>query len=228
MKYSNICEGKFIERLNRFEAIVEIDNLPQLCHVKNTGRCKELLVKGYKVYLQKAENPKRKTLYDLIAVQKGERLINMDSQAPNKAVKQWLEEFSPFGENMTIIPEKTYENSRFDFYLYSLDLNKKIFLEVKGCTLEENGIVMFPDAPTQRGVKHINELIKCTENGLGAAIMILVQMKDVKYFTPNYKTHPQFAQALKKAQSKGVEILCRDCKVKPDLIEVADAVEIKL
>lgn len=228
MKYKNIHKGKFLSRPNRFIAIVEIDGKQEICHVKNTGRCKELLVSGCTVYLEKSDNPKRKTAYDLVAVEKGERLINMDSQAPNKAVAEWLEKVNPFGDNMEVFPEKTFGNSRFDFCLKSKNTDRTIYLEVKGCTLENEGIVKFPDAPTERGVKHIEELINCVEFGFKAAILILVQMEKVKYFTPNYDTHPQFGQALKKAKENGVALLCYDCKVTPESMILNAPVEIRL
>ena len=228
MNYKNIHSGKFISRPNRFIANVEIDGQVQVCHVKNTGRCKELLVPGCRVYLEKSDNPNRKTLYDLVAVEKGKRLINMDSQAPNKAVGEWLNSVCPFGKDMSAFAEKTFGNSRFDFCIKSNKTDRTIFLEVKGCTLENDGVVLFPDAPTERGVKHINELCRCVELGYEAVILILVQMSDVRYFTPNYETHPQFGEALKKAKEKGVTILCYDSIVTPESINVGKPVEIRL
>ena len=152
----------------------------------------------------------------------------MDSQAPNKAVGEWLREKKPFGENMLVTAEKTFGNSRFDFCIKSENSDRTIYLEVKGCTLEENNVVKFPDAPTERGVRHINELVKCVESGFEAYILILVQMEKVKYFTPNYETHPEFGEALKNAQKKGVKILCFDCKVSPESMWVNNPVEIRL
>lgn len=228
MKYRNIHKGKFISRPNRFIANVEINAQTEICHVKNTGRCKELLVSGCTVYLEKSDNPKRKTMYDLVAVQKGERLINMDSQAPNKAVEEWLKNHMPFGKDMEVFAEKTFGSSRFDFCLKSNKTDRTIYLEVKGCTLENNGVVKFPDAPTQRGTKHIYELINCTEQGYEAVLLILVQMDNVKFFTPNYDTDPNFGQALKEAKEKGVTLLCYDCKVTPDSMSLNKSVEIKL
>ena len=197
MRYDNIHKGKFLSRPNRFIANVEIDGKSEVCHVKNTGRCKELLVEGCTVWLEHSDSESRKTAFDLVAVEKGDRLINMDSQAPNKAVGEWLREKMPFGEGFSVYPEKKYGNSRFDFYLESQD--RKIFMEVKGCTLEKDGVVLFPDAPTLRGVKHIEELSHCLDDGYESYIMILVQMSDVKYFTPNYVTHSEFGEALEKA-----------------------------
>lgn len=226
MRYDNIHKGKFLSRPNRFIANVEIDGKAEVCHVKNTGRCKELLIEGCTVWLEHSDSESRKTAFDLVAVEKGDRLINMDSQAPNKAVGEWLREKKPFGEGFSVYPEKKYGNSRFDFYLESQD--RKIYMEVKGCTLEKDGVVLFPDAPTLRGVKHIEELSHCIDEGYEAYIMILVQMSDVKYFTPNYDTHPEFGEALEKASRKGVKILCYDCDVAPDSMTVGKPVKVKL
>ena len=226
MRYDNIHKGKFLSRPNRFIANVEIDGKSEVCHVKNTGRCKELLVEGCTVWLEHSDSESRKTAFDLVAVEKGDRLINMDSQAPNKAVGEWLREKMPPGEGFSVYPEKKYGNSRFDFYLESQD--RKIFMEVKGCTLEKDGVVLFPDAPTLRGVKHIEELSHCLDEGYESYIMILVQMSDVKYFTPNYDTHPEFGEALEKASRKGVKILCYDCNVTHDSMTVGKPVKVKL
>lgn len=226
MRYDNIHKGKFLSRPNRFIANVEIDGKAEVCHVKNTGRCKELLIEGCTVWLEHSDSESRKTAFDLVAVEKGDRLINMDSQAPNKAVGEWLREKMPFSEGFSVYPEKKYGNSRFDFYLESQD--RKIFMEVKGCTLEKDGVVLFPDAPTLRGVKHIEELSNCLDEGYESYIMILVQMSDVKYFTPNYDTHPEFGEALEKASRKGVKILCYDCNVTHDSMTVGKPVKVKL
>lgn len=226
MRYTNIHKGTFISRPNRFIANVMIDGREEVCHVKNTGRCRELLVEGCTVWLEHSDSESRKTAFDLVAVEKGHRLINMDSQAPNKAVVEWLREKKPFGEGFCVYPERKYGNSRFDFYIESQD--RKIFMEVKGCTLEKDGVVLFPDAPTLRGVKHIRELSRCLDEGYEAYIMILVQMSDVKYFTPNYDTHPEFGEALEKAAQKGVKILCYDCDVTPDSMTVGKPIEVKL
>lgn len=226
MRYTNIHKGTFISRPNRFIANVMIDGREEVCHVKNTGRCRELLVEGCTVWLEHSDSESRKTAFDLVAVEKGHRLINMDSQAPNKAVVEWLREKKPFGEGFCVYPERKYGNSRFDFYMESQD--RKIFMEVKGCTLEKDGVVLFPDAPTLRGVKHIRELSRCLDEGYEAYIMILVQMSDVKYFTPNYDTHPEFGEALEKAAQKGVKILCYDCDVTPDSMTVGKPIEVKL
>lgn len=228
MRYNNIHMGIFISRPNRFIANVEIGGRTEVCHVKNTGRCKELLIPGAEVWLEKSSNPDRRTAFDLVAVQKGDRLINMDSQAPNKAVGEWLREKKPFGGDMEVFPEKTHGGSRFDFFLQSNKTDRKIFMEVKGCTLERDGIALFPDAPTERGVKHVNELAECMDEGFEAYVLVLVQMKNIKYFTPNYETHPEFGEALKAAEKRGVKILCYDCVVTPDSMALDKPVEVRL
>ena len=224
MRYKNIKEAKFISRPNRFIANVELDGKEQVCHVKNTGRCKELLIEGCTVFLEESDNPKRKTRFDLVAAFKGEKLINMDSQAPNQVFYEWAEKY--FGKGARIKPETVYKNSRFDCYIESG--SRRIFAEVKGVTLETDGVASFPDAPTLRGIKHIEELIDAKQNGFESYIFFVVQMKGVKYFTSNYKTHAQFGEALKKAQKAGVEILCVDCIVTPDTLLIDDFVEVKL
>ena len=225
MKYAKIKEGIFISRPNRFIAIVNIDGKEETCHVKNTGRCKELLIKGSKVFLEDcSHNPNRKTKYDLIAVYKGDCLVNMDSQAPNKVVQEWLPKLFP---DITLIrPETKYKNSRFDFYVETE--TEKIFMEVKGVTLEVDGEARFPDAPTERGVKHIQELIACRKDGYEAYIIFVVQMKGVTHFVPNVATHPEFAEALKNAKKQGVKILCYDCKVTPDELVLDKEVKVQV
>lgn len=223
MRYENIAEGRFLSRPNRFVAYVDIGGREEVCHVKNTGRCRELLVRDCTVYLDKAKNPQRKTKYDLVAVEKGERLINMDSYAPNLAAGEFLPKIFP---ECIIKPEYTYGNSRFDFYIENKV--RKILLEVKGVTLEEDGAAMFPDAPTERGLKHVNELIECTKNGYEAYLLFVIQMEKVKYFTPNRGTHPEFGTALEKASRAGVKLLAYDCKVAPDSMEIDSPVCIKL
>ncbi len=225
MKYKNTKKGIFIERPNRFIAHVDIDGVTEICHVKNTGRCKELLLPGSVVYVEKSDNPNRKTGFDLISVIKGKRHINMDSQVPNKVVRDWLEKGNLFKDVTLIKPEVKYKNSRFDFYVETK--KDKIFIEVKGVTLEENNIVLFPDAPTERGVKHINELIECLREGYKAYVIFVIQMKDVEYFTPNSVTHKEFADALKVAHNKGVEILALDCVVEEGFIEIDKKVEVR-
>ncbi|EPR13845.1 DNA/RNA nuclease SfsA [Ruminiclostridium papyrosolvens] len=226
MKYKNIHEGIFIERPNRFIAHVEIDGVTEVCHVKNTGRCKELLLPGAVVYAQKSDNPHRKTGFDLISVIKGSRHINIDSQVPNKVIREWLEKGNLFKNPTLIKPEAKYKNSRFDFYIETKE--GKIFIEVKGVTLEENNVVLFPDAPTERGVRHINELIESLREGYKAYVIFVIQMKDVDYFTPNSVTHKEFADVLKSAHNKGVEILALDCVVEEGFIEIDKQVEVRL
>lgn len=225
MKYKNIEKGIFIERPNRFIAHVKINGATEICHVKNTGRCKEILLPGSVVYVEKSDNPNRKTGFDLISVIKGKRHINMDSQVPNKVVRDWLEKGNLFKDVTLIKPEAKYKNSRFDFYVETK--KDKIFIEVKGVTLEENNIVLFPDAPTERGVKHINELIECLREGYKAYVIFVIQMQDVEYFTPNSVTHKEFAEVLKAAHNKGVEILALDCVVEEGFIEIDKKVEVR-
>ena len=224
MKYSNIYKGTFLERPNRFIAICEIDGKEEICHVKNTGRCRELLVKGATVFLEKSTNPNRKTQFDLIAVQKNGKLINMDSQIPNYVVAESLEKI--FNDIICVKQEYKYGNSRFDIYLETK--TEKIFVEVKGVTLENDGVVRFPDAPTERGIKHLKELQKAVLDGYRACVVFLVQMNNVKYFEPNYKTHPEFAEELKRAYKNGVEIFVYDSIVKPDEIKLNSSIKIKI
>ena len=217
MHYPNITAGTFLSRPNRFIAQVEIAGKEETCHVKNTGRCRELLVPGAAVYLTASDNPKRKTKYDLVAVEKGSRLINMDSQAPNKVVQEWLEQGGLPGLTK-IQPEFRYDQSRFDFYLEQGD--RKSFLEVKGVTLEENGVVRFPDAPTERGVKHIRELERAVREGTEATLFFVIQMCGVDHFSPNDITHPAFGAALREAAAAGGHIRAYDCVVAPDSIAI--------
>ncbi len=226
MKYENIRRAKFISRTNRFIANIEIDGKNEICHIKNTGRCKELLTHNADIFVQEFDSKIRKTKYDLISVYKGERLINMDSQVPNKVFNEWVLKSSMFENIKLIKAEQKYNNSRFDFYIEA-DA-KKIFVEVKGVTLEEGGVVMFPDAPTERGLKHLNELSHCIDEGYEAYLVFIVQMKNVEYFTPNVKTHKEFADALIKSNLKGVNIIALDCEVKEDSIAAMDFVDIKL
>ena len=226
MIYENIRTAKFIDRPNRFIANIEIDGKSEVCHVKNTGRCKELLTEGATLYVQEINDSKRKTKYDLISVYKGERLINMDSQVPNKVFHEWLLREELFKNIKLIKPESKYKNSRFDFYIEAD--NKNIFVEVKGVTLEENGVVMFPDAPTERGLKHLNELSESADNGYEAYVCFVIQMKDVLYFTPNYKTHNEFGEALKRIEKNGVNLIALDCEVTKDSITAGNLVGIVL
>ena len=223
MKYSNIIEGKFISRPNRFIAYVEINGIAEVSHVKNTGRCKELLSKDARVYLEVSDNPERKTKYDLISVYKGDTLVNMDSQAPNKVALEFIREKLP---NSKIKPEYTYGSSRIDIYVENED--KKALIEVKGVTLENNGIAMFPDAPTERGIKHINELIKSREDGYESYILFVIQMKGISELKPNYKTHREFGEALQKAQKAGVKILAYDCIVTENTLKIDAPVSVNL
>lgn len=226
MKYQNIESAIFLERPNRFVAYVELGGEREKCHVKNTGRCRELLVPGAEVYLQRAEKPNRKTSYDLIGVKKGKRIVNMDSQIPNYAVREWLEKGGLFETITQLRPETKYGNSRFDFYLEAE--GKRIFMEVKGVTLEEEGIARFPDAPTERGVKHIHELMECKKDGCEAYIFFVIQMKGIKSFEPNDRTHPAFGEALRQAAAAGVHILAYDCQVTEDSIEIDQKIQVRL
>ena len=226
MKYKSIVKGKFIERPNRFIAKVEIEGVTETVHVKNTGRCRELLVKGATVYLEKSDNPLRKTQYDLISVFKNNKtLINMDSQIPNAVTEEWLKKGNIFSKNALIRREVTHNKSRFDFYIE--EEKRKIFLEVKGCTLETDGIARFPDAPTQRGVKHINELIDCISEGYEAYILFVIQMKGINHFEPNDTTHKAFGDALRQAEKSGVKILAYDCIVTPNSIDIDKEIKVK-
>ncbi|MBQ8697303.1 MAG: DNA/RNA nuclease SfsA [Clostridia bacterium] len=226
MKYAQTLKGKFISRPNRFIAYVEIGGEEKVCHVKNTGRCKELLIPGATVVLEKSDKPERKTEYDLISVYKGDKLINMDSQAPNKVFGEWAAESGFFGEAPFIKPECRYGASRFDFYVEAE--GRRIFVEVKGVTLERDGIILFPDAPTERGVKHINELADAVKNGYEAYVFFICQMKDCRFFTPNRETHPQFADALKTAAEKGVQVRCVNCDLSEDTLTIDGFVEVRL
>lgn len=226
MLYSNIQQGYFLSRPNRFIAHVEINGVTEICHVKNTGRCRELLTKRAVVYVQQHDDSKRKTKYSLIAVRKGNLLINMDSQAPNKAVAEWLTDKQPFGEIRVMKPECRHGNSRFDFYLETE--KRKIFIEVKGVTLENHGIAMFPDAPTARGVKHLQELTDCLQQGYEAAAIFVIQFTGAKLFEPNYATHPEFAQALRAAQVAGVQVMALECTITPESMCIGKSVPLQL
>ena len=226
MRYERIERAVFLERPNRFIAYVELNGQKETVHVKNTGRCAELLVPGASVYIQRSANPDRKTKWDLIAVEKGSRMINMDSQIPNRVVQEWIEGGALF-ENVTQIrPETTWGNSRFDLYVEAG--GRKIFIEVKGVTLERDGVCLFPDAPSDRAVKHLEELARAVKEGYEAYVFFVIQMRDVKYFTPNRETHPAFADALQKAAAAGVRVLAYDCEVSPDSIVVRDPVDVVL
>ena len=231
MKYENIREAIFVSRPNRFIAEVKIDGKIEIAHVKNTGRCKELLVPGATVYLDEPATPGRKTRFDLIAVKKiredgRQLLINMDSQAPNQAASEFLAKATLFPNATRIRREVTVGKSRFDFCIE--DGESIIYLEVKGCTLEHNGIAAFPDAPTERGVKHIEELTELKKQGFGAAILFIIQMKEIDEFTPNDATHQKFGDALRAARHAGVDIYAYDCIITPDTMTVDSPVKVKL
>jgi sugar fermentation stimulation protein A len=226
MRYETIEEGTFINRPNRFIAEVELPGGIERVHVKNTGRCRELLVPGCRCYLSRAANPERKTRYDLIAVEKGALLINMDSQVVNTLVEEYLKKGTLFSSEALIRREVTYKRSRFDFYIE--DGERKIFLEVKGVTLENDGIASFPDAPTERGVKHLKELSAALKEGFECFVFFVIQMKGVSVFTPNDVTHPAFGETLRYAAGQGVKIIAMDCQVTPDSLWIDAPVEIKL
>ncbi|MCI8852528.1 MAG: DNA/RNA nuclease SfsA [Lachnospiraceae bacterium] len=261
MRYEHIEPAVFLERPNRFIAWVRTERGKEICHVKNTGRCRELLLPGTALFVERNENPKRKTPLDLIAVKKGQRLINMDSQAPNQVVEEWLRahredetllenlgfsraqkqegvlegqgganglEGQPGRETegLRIRQEYSYGDSRFDFFLQRGE--EKLLMEVKGVTLEENGIVRFPDAPTERGVKHIRELTAGLQAGYKACLFFVIQMKNVEYMEPNDKTHPAFGEALREAHRAGVRVLAYDCRVERNLLVLEDPVPVRL
>lgn len=209
MEYGKIVHGKFITRPNRFIAMVDVNGEEVKCHVKNTGRCRELLIPGADVILHEPEQGNRKTKYDLVSVYKGDKLINMDSQAPNKIAREYLSKIIPGLK--TLRAEVKCGDSRFDFYADTE--NGGMFIEVKGVTLEKDGVAMFPDAPTERGIKHVNGLVRLTVEGYSAMILFVVQMTGVKYMIPNNETHPAFGEALKRAQKAGVDIRAVDCTV---------------
>ncbi len=226
MKYTQITEGRFLSRPNRFIAYVDMGGRTEKVHVKNTGRCRELLVEDAVVYLEKGVSPGRSTGYDLVAVKKGNRMINMDSNAPNKAVGEWLLKKELFPSLTNIRAEKTYKTSRFDFYVETEE--DKIFLEVKGVTLEREGGAYFPDAPSGRAVKHVEELAEAVKEGYKAYVLLVIQMKGVDFFAPNAETHPAFAEALENARKAGVEILAYDCTVTEESMEIGNPVPVRL
>ena len=225
MQYGKMVEGRFLARPNRFIARIEIDGKTEICHVKNTGRCKELLPSGARVWCLDAQSQTRKTRYDLITVQKGQRLINMDSQAPNAAAKEWLLA-GGLGDIADLKPESKYGDSRFDFS-FTKD-GRQCFLEVKGVTLENDGVCAFPDAPTQRGAKHLKELAKLAEAGFGAYVLFVIQMEGVTYLHPNDLTDKPFGEALRSAKNAGVQIMAYDCKITVDTMHINEKVEVKL
>ena len=225
MKYANpIISGKFIERPNRFIAKVNVNGTIETVHVKNTGRCRELLVPDANVYLEYWDSPSRKTSYDLIAVHKSDRLVNMDSQAPNKVAAEYLPKLFP--NYTTLKAEVTHKNSRFDFYLETPV--EKWFIEVKGVTLEDDGVARFPDAPTERGIKHVEELIQCLDEGYHTMVLFIIKMKGIHHFEPNEKTHPAFGDALRRAQSAGVRIHAVDCIVTANSLTADNEIDVRL
>lgn len=231
MRYNHCVEGIFIERPNRFIAKVLVDGKEETVHVKNTGRCKELLRSNAKVILEDHRGEGRKTDYDLVSVYKGNRLINMDSQAPNRMVKEYLLNYQPFGKITFFKPEYTYGKSRVDFYMETVDhkgQKRRILLEVKGVTLENDNIVRFPDAPTLRGIKHIEELEGSLKEGYEAYIWFVIQMDGVTYFAPNDETHPEFGTALRKAAENGVEVQAFDCDIRVGEMWLKEPVEVRL
>ena len=223
MKYTDICEGTFLVRPNRFIAHVLLNGAPTVCHVKNTGRCKELLVPGARVILNRGDNPLRKTAYDLVSVYKGDRLINMDSQSPNDIAEEYLPRLFP--DLLNLRREVRWGDSRFDFYGTKGD--GPFYLEVKGVTLERENHAYFPDAPTERGLKHVQELIRLTQEGIGAHLLFVVQMKGIHALSANRETHPAFADALLAARAAGVGIHAVDCLVTPDTVAAQDPVPIE-
>lgn len=225
MKYRKMIPAKFLERPNRFIAYVDIAGKRTKVHVKNTGRCKELLQENATVYLEESDNKERSTAYDLVVVDKAGRLINMDSNAPNKVVGEWLEAGGLYEDVSLVKPEKTYGNSRFDFYVESAS-GKKAFLEVKGVTLEEDNVAAFPDAPSERAVKHVEELITAHQEGYEAYLVFVVQMKGVVRVEPNWSTQPAFGEALRRARKEGVKLLSYDCLVEQDSLQIDEAVPV--
>lgn len=228
MRYGKMVEARFLRRVNRFTAFVELDGQEEMVHVKNTGRCKELLIEGARVFLEEADKEGRKTKYSLIAVYKGDMLVNMDSQAPNQMAAEALAEgkIEEIGEVDFLKREVKYGNSRFDIYYQKGE--RKGFIEVKGVTLEEDGIAMFPDAPTERGTKHLRELIKAKEEGYEAAVLFVIQMKGMKEFRPNEEKDGKFTEALRDAAAAGVKILAYDCGVQVGRAWIAEKVPVKL
>ncbi len=225
MHYQNMTPGIFLSRPNRFIAHVEIDGREEIVHVKNTGRCRELLPSGAQVWCQRADNPNRKTQFDLITVQKGERLINMDSQAPNIAAGEWLRS-GGLGQVENLKAESFHGDSRFDFS-FTLE-GKPCLMEVKGVTLEEDGVCAFPDAPTERGAKHLRGLTEAVKEGYGAFVLFVIQMADVKYLRPHEQRDPAFAAALREAAENGVVVLALDCAVTEDSMTLRQRIPVKL
>jgi len=225
MHYPNMVIGRFLSRPNRFIAHIEIDGQEEIVHVKNTGRCRELLPHGAQVWCQRSGNPNRKTKFDLITVRKGDRLINMDSQAPNIAAGEWLRK-GGLGEISDLNAEYRHGDSRFDFSFWKD--GRRCFLEVKGVTLETDGVCAFPDAPTERGAKHLRGLSQAAREGYGAYVLFVIQMADVKYLHPNDLTDPNFGASLREAAANGVQVIAMDCAVTEDTMELRLPVLVRL
>ena len=226
MRYDRVITGTFISRPNRFISYCDIDGVRTKVHVKNTGRCRELLIPGAEVYLSVSDNPSRSTAYDLIAVRKGNRLINMDSQIPNDVAAERLAHIPLFTNIASLKREYVYGESRID--IMAEGDGRRYLVEVKGVTLEDGGVVRFPDAPTERGVKHVRELIRSMDDGYVPCLLFVIQMDDILYFEPNRATDPSFADALKDAKAAGVNILAYTCSVTPDSMELKDPAEVRL
>lgn len=226
MIYSNIHEGIFIDRPNRFIANVLISGVSTVCHVKNTGRCRELLIPGTKVLLEKSSNPARKTQYDLVKVYKGDRLVNLDSNAPNIVFGEFLRSGGLGFKTEYVKAEFTHGDSRFDYYFEHE--GKKAFAEVKGVTLEENNVARFPDAPTERGIKHLKGLIDCVRQGYEAYAVFIIQMRGIDTFSPAWDKHREFALTLCQAHEAGVKILAFDCDVTENGLNIAEPIKVDL
>jgi len=224
MEYGKIEQGIFLARPNRFIAHVEINGQPEVCHVKNTGRCRELLIPGRKVFLEVSDNPARKTKFDLVAVDKDGLLVNMDSQAPNRVFGEWAANFLPHVTEVK--PEQRFGDSRFDFRITAA--GRQHFVEVKGVTLFRDGGAFFPDAPTERGVKHLRELIRAHQEGFGAAVCFIVQAEGIGFLSPNDETHPAFGNALREAAEAGVGVFAYDCRVWENGLAIRAPMEVRL
>ena len=226
MIYEDVREGRFVDRPNRFVAHVELDGRVETCHVKNTGRCAELFLPGARVWVQARPAPGRRTPYDLIAVQKGERVVNVDSQAPNRLAGEWLAAGGLWRDVRLLRPERRHGESRFDFYLETDAL--RAFVEVKGVTLEEDGVAYFPDAPTLRGLRHLRGLADCLAEGYAACALFVVQMEGVRLLRPNMRTHPEFGYALRELRDRGGRVEAVGCRVAGDRLEIFGGVPVEL
>ncbi len=226
IEYPNMVQGRFLARPNRFVAHVELNGKTEICHVKNTGRCRELLQPGAAVWCQHHDDPGRKTAWSLITVQKGNRLVNMDSQVPNRAAREYLERGGLGFVPEFVKPERTFDQSRFDLYYEAGD--RKGFVEVKGVTLEEDGVARFPDAPTERGCKHLRELQAAAAQGYEAWVLFVIQMPDIRWFGPNDPRDPAFGEALRQAARNGVQVRAVSCQVTPFTMEIDVPVEVRL